>query len=93
VPKYLPDAAVASCPATKRTGKASQPPRPVDHKTESSYVYEFSDAEVIGHSQAGKMKMRELRSLQMAVVGGDIPILRCLAHEPTLDIGFDGRFF
>jgi thiol-disulfide isomerase/thioredoxin len=42
--------------------------------------------------------MRDFKSLEMGVIGGDTPILRCLLHapmlkSPALNIGFDGKYY
>jgi len=92
VPKYLADSSVLTCPAAAAFSrdKTKSYPHVADPKVPNAYVYEFCDGEMGAIAPGGKMKLRELRSLQMAVVGGDIPILRCLGHEPVLNVGFDG---
>jgi len=93
VPKYLADSSILTCPATKRTGQGVPYKHLADPKAACSYMYEFCDGEAGAIWKGGKLKMREFKSLQMSLIGGDTPILRCLLHEPILNIGFDGKFF
>jgi peroxiredoxin len=37
--------------------------------------------------------MREYKRLQMALVGGEVPILRCHLHPRVLNVGFDGKIY
>lgn len=93
-PQYLSDPSVFICPVTKRTGAEIPFKQLADPKIKCSYAYEFCDAEM-GNDiwGGGKMKMRDFKAAEMSVIGGDTPILRCLLHDPKLNIGFDGKFF
>jgi thiol-disulfide isomerase/thioredoxin len=93
VPKYLADASILVCPVTKRTGVAGPYQHLTDSKIRTSYIYEFSDAEM-GTVWGGRhMKMRDFKRMEMGLVGGDVPILRCHLHAPVLNLGFDGKFY
>jgi thiol-disulfide isomerase/thioredoxin len=93
VPKYLADPAVFICPVTRRTGRDNPFRHLTDPKMATSYMYEFCDGDAGTIWQGGKMKMRQFKGLQMALAGGDTPILRCHLHNPVLNIGFDGKFY
>jgi thiol-disulfide isomerase/thioredoxin len=93
VPKYLAAPAVLTCTVTTRTGRGIAFPHLADPKLPCSYLYEFCDGEAGFIFRGGKLKMREFKSLQMGLVGGATPILRCWLHEPILNVGFDGKVF
>ncbi len=93
VPKYLADTSALICPAARLGSKSMPLPGLADPKLTNSYVYEFCAGEAGAAYQSGRMKMRDLKSLQMAVVGGDTPILRCPLHGSWLNISFDGKLF
>jgi 6-phosphogluconolactonase (cycloisomerase 2 family) len=93
-PKYLADSSVLICPFTTRTGH-TQTYGLSDPKINTSYAYEFSAQEIPVSRWGGgsKLSMRQFKSLQMALLGGDTPILRCYHHSPKLSMGFNGKFY
>lgn len=93
VPDYLTEESDLLCPIAERSGKALPFAHLVDPKLKCSYLFEFCDAECGSIYGAGTMKMKDLKSLQMALIGGGAPMLRCLAHKPIFNISFDGKFF
>jgi len=93
VPKYLADSAVLTCPVTARTGR-TQTHGLSDPKVTASYAFDFCAQEVPPELWGGSpLSMRQFKNLQMAVVGGDTPILRCYLHTPTLNVGFNGKSY
>lgn len=93
VPQYIEDKTVFICPATQGSGQ------PVtmginDPKLKTSYIYEFCAQPIPGAIWGGDtMTMRDWKRLQMAMIGGDVPLLRCHNHDQALNIGFNGRAF
>ncbi len=94
VPRYLADRSVLICPVTTRTGHR-QTYGLSDPKVNTSYAFEFSAQQVPACRWGGqsKLSMRQFKELQMAVLGGETPVLRCYQHSPRLNVGFNGRFY
>ena len=96
VPKYLADTNVLICPVTVRTGRQS-PFGLLDPKIRTSYLYEFTRTpmpEVIKGAFPGpKMTMREWKQQQMKVVGSEVPLVRCLLHDPALNLSVGGKVY
>ena len=93
-PKYIGDTNTFLCPTALRLGKELPFPELVDPKLHSHYGYEFSARPIqamFGYS--GPMTMGAWKRMQMMVVGGVVPILRCFAYERVLNVGFDGKFY
>lgn len=93
LPKYIADAGILICPVAKRTGREHPYAHLTDPKIVTSYGYEFCDAETGSLWDGGKIRMRDWKSMQMAWLGGSVPLVRCLLHSPTLNVGFDGRLY
>ncbi len=93
-PTHIADANVFVCPVTKRTGRTSLFGI-IDPKIATSYIYEFCAQRVPGQVAigGGSLTMKEYKRLQMALVGGETPILRCHLHSPVLNVGFDGKAY
>jgi thiol-disulfide isomerase/thioredoxin len=91
VPKHITGDLVFRCPAAE--GKEHRFAHLKDTRINSDYLYEFSAAEAGTLLGGGKTTMAEMKMLQMAVVGGGVPILRCHFHSPVLNISFDGEVF
>ena len=95
-PKYLADTNVLICPVTKRTGSQSAF-GVLDTKVYSSYLFEFSPNEipaiVKGAWPGPKMTMREWKQQQMKLAGSNVPIVRCLLHDPALNLGVGGTVY
>lgn len=96
VPKYLPDMDVLICPVTEQTDRLS-PFGALDPKIRCSYLYEFPNtpiAEVVKAAFPGPMMTtRQWKQQQMGLVGSDVPIVRCLMHEPALNLSFGGKVY
>ncbi|MGD0261857.1 MAG: hypothetical protein ABSD29_18975 [Verrucomicrobiota bacterium] len=96
VPKYLPDTNLLVCPVTTRTGQQS-PFGVLDPKIYSSYLYEFTPTpipEVVKGAWPGpQMTMREWKRQQMKLVGPEVPLVRCLLHEPALNLSLGGKVY
>lgn len=95
VPKYLPAEALI-CPVTKKTERLS-PFGALDPKVRCSYLYEFAPtpitAVIKGAFPGPAMTTRQWKRQQMGVVGSDVPIARCLLHDPVLNLSFGGRIY
>jgi hypothetical protein len=96
VPKYLADTNLLICPVTIQTGRLSAF-GVLDPKVRSSYLYEFTPtpipAVVKGAWPGPMMTMREWKRQQMGLVGSDVPIVRCLLHDPALNLSFGGKIY
>jgi hypothetical protein len=96
VPKYLADTNLLICPVTIQTGRLSAF-GVLDPKVRSSYLYEFTPtpipAVVKGAWPGPMMTMREWKRQQMGLVGSDVPVVRCLLHEPALNLSFGGKIY
>src|SRR2546427_1874290 len=94
VPKYLADTNVLICPVTTRTGLQSAF-GVLDPKIHSSYLYEFTPTDipevVKGAWRGPKMTMREWKRQQMKLAGQGVAVVRCLLHEPALNLAVGGR--
>jgi hypothetical protein len=96
VPKYLANTNFLICPVTARTGQQS-PYGVLDPKIHSSYLYEFTPTplpEVVEGAFPGpKMTMRAWKRQQMKVVGSEVPLVRCLLHDPALNLSIGGKVY
>jgi hypothetical protein len=96
VPKYLADTNVLICPVTARTGQQS-PFGVLDPRIHSSYLYEFTPTpipEVVKGAWPGpEMTMREWKRQQMKLVGPEVPLVRCLLHDRSLNLSIGGKVY
>jgi hypothetical protein len=96
VPKYLADTNVLVCPVTTRTGLQSAFGM-LDDKVFSSYLYEFTPTDipavVKGAWPGPKMTMRQWKRQQMKLAGSEVPLVRCLLHEPALNLSIGGKVY
>jgi hypothetical protein len=96
VPKYLADTNLLVCPVTTRTGLQSAF-GVLDPKIRSSYLYEFTPIdipEVVKGAWPGpKMTMRDWKRQQMKLAGAEVPLVRCLLHEPALNLSVGGKVY
>jgi hypothetical protein len=96
LPKYLKETQVLICPVTTRTGLQSAF-GVLDPKIHSSYLYEFTPTyipEVVKGAWPGpKMTMREWKQQQMKLAGSKVPLVRCLLHEPALNLSIGGTVY
>ncbi len=96
VPKYLAATNLLVCPVSARTGQQS-PFGVLDPKIYTSYLYEFTPTpipEIVKGAFPGpKMTMREWKRQQMKLVGPEVPLVRCLLHEPALNLSIGGKVY
>ncbi len=96
VPKYLSDTNVLICPVGARTGQQS-PFGVLDPKVHTSYLYEFTPTAIpkVVHDafDGPDMTMREWKQQQMKVVNSEVPLVRCLLHEPALNLSVGGKVY
>jgi hypothetical protein len=94
-PAYISDQSIFACPVQRRTGRAQIFESLADPKVNTTYTYDFCarliPADVWGGD--GEMTMQTWKSLQMAVLGGKVPMLRCLNHGRAMNLGFDGNIW
>jgi hypothetical protein len=93
VPKYLKDQNALTCPVVKRTGTVDtfgiEDPR-----ISTAYIYEFADTPVPKSIAGGSNRtMKEWKRRQMGLVGGKVPMVRCMHHKPVLNLNFEGNIF
>ncbi|MBI4658638.1 MAG: hypothetical protein HY735_07285, partial [Verrucomicrobia bacterium] len=94
VPKHLADTNTFLCPISLRrnvylTYGITDP----DLKT--SYIYEFCVQQMPQVIWGGSpLRMQDWKRLQMATVGGKVPMVRCNHHGATaLNMSFDGAYY
>jgi hypothetical protein len=94
-PQFIKDANVFLCPVQRRTGQAQTYEGMVDPKLDTSYLYEFCNRVIPPNTWGGdkEITMRTWKSLQMALLGGKVPLLRCLNHGQVLNLSFDGEIW
>lgn len=93
-PTYLTDTNVLLCPTAVRQNAGLPFPELNDPKLTTHYGYEFSARPIesmFGYS--GPMTMAAWKRMQMMVVGGVVPILRCFAYDKVINLSFDGNFY
>src|SRR3954469_12313787 len=93
LPKYLKDQNSLTCPVVKRTGTVDtfgiEDPR-----ISTAYIYEFADTPVPKSIAGGSNRtMKEWKRRQMGLVGGKVPMVRCMHHKPVLNLNFEGKIF
>jgi len=98
VPEYLSDAGVLNCPAARAQGVTSyqvagwSEAENFDRRT--TYLYEFGTNSIPNIIRGGSGRtMREWKRAQMSLVGGRIPMVRCLLHGAALNLSFDGETY
>jgi thiol-disulfide isomerase/thioredoxin len=92
-PKYITDTNVFLCPTSLRKGEDPVYSSYSDPNLRVQYFYEFIDKPMPGGFGGGPISIAEWKRLQMMVVGGEVPILRCSVYDPVLNVSFDGKFF
>ena len=93
VPQYLADVNVLVCPVCRRTGQTEASPL-ADPKLPSSYLFEFCPAPLENEAtNAPTRTRREWKRRQMGLVGSMVPLVRCLHHDPVLNLAFDGKVY
>ncbi len=95
VPKYLAEEALI-CPVTKRTERLS-PFGALDPKLRCSYLYEFPPTPITDTIKSAwpgpLMTTRQWKQQQMGIVGSEVPIVRCLLHDPVLNLPYGGSIY
>jgi len=92
VPDYIHDANTLVCPFVLSTGNIKKWREHArlggvfDDPGSCSYSYEFRT------SQA-RWTTRDYKHRQMELFGFSVPIVRCLAHQPSLNLAFDGGIY
>lgn len=77
------------CPAMQ-PGEELSFPELHDPKLLVQFGYEFNAHPIQAmFGYTGPMTMRAWKRMQMSVVGGVVPILRCFAFEQVINVGFD----
>ncbi|MEK7677448.1 MAG: TlpA disulfide reductase family protein [Verrucomicrobiota bacterium] len=94
VPEHLADTNVFLCPVSQRSGR-SQTFGIEDPDLKLSYIYEFCVQPLPQLIWGGSpLRMQDWKRLQMATLGGKVPMVRCLNHGTrALNISFDGEFY
>ena len=96
VPKHLADTNVLICPVTKRTGSQSAF-GVLDPKVRSSYLFEFAPIDVPeivkGAWPGPQMTMRQWKRQQMKLAGTNVPMVRCLLHDPAINLSVGGKVY
>jgi len=94
-PKFIKDTNLFLCPLQRRAGQTRTYEGMEDPKMETSYLYEFCDRVIPPNTWGGdkEITMRAWKSLEMAVVGGKVPLVRCLNHGQALNLSFDGEIW
>ncbi len=93
-PKYIADTNVFLCPTAHREGEEIPYPELRDPKLLVHYGYEFSAHPIQAmYGYSGPMTMKTWKRMNMMVVGGAVPMLRCFAYDLVLNVSFDGNFY
>jgi hypothetical protein len=95
-PQYIGDTNVFLCPEPHSSNIIPFPSLK-DPKMQVDYAYEFNANPLQGlFGYQGPMTMADFKRLQMAVVGGNVPILRCFVNgldQRVLNVSFDGKYY
>jgi hypothetical protein len=91
-PQYLAETNFIICPFTVRTGlKRTGIP---DQRVKTAYHYEFSPGKIPKVVQEGfgesDMSMAEWKTLQMKLVGDEVPMVRCFNHPKSVNLTVGG---
>src|SRR5262245_5664524 len=96
VPDYIHDPKMLVCPYVDSTGSLSKWREgfvnyPVfGDPAQCSYAYEFCTIPI---PKIPDFTCRDYKQRQMAMIGFSVPIVRCFAHRPILNLGFDGSIY
>jgi len=91
----MPDPETLICPFVKKTGNLKKWREdyvaiPVFGDSASSYAYEFCTVPIQGLQDK---TIRDYKQHQMEVMGFGVPIVRCFAHRPVLNLAFEGTIY
>jgi hypothetical protein len=96
VPDFIHDPTTLVCPFVNSTGNVKKwreefvtVPVFGDPAT-CTYAYEFCTVPI---PKVPGFTTRDYKQRQMEVIGLGVPIVRCLAHLPRLNLGFDGSIY
>jgi thiol-disulfide isomerase/thioredoxin len=91
----IADSTALICPVTLETGRApSMNLYFPDPRVPKSYYYEFCPMPIGPGPEPGDvLTMREWKTRQQELVGGRVPLVRCVLHGAVLNIGAEGDFF
>lgn len=92
-PKYVSDTNIFLCPTAVRLHQEIPFPGLRDPKLLTHFGYEFNAQPVQVRANTPNISMAEWKRMQMMVVGGVVPMLRCFAYERVLNVSFDGRLY
>ncbi len=93
VPNYLAETNILICPAARRTSVSTYPGLE-DPRITTSYTYDFCAREVPTTVWGGApVTMRDWKNRQRKIFGDALPLIRCLHHDPVLNISCDGEVF
>ena len=96
VPDFINDPKMLICPFVINTGNLKKwreeyvNYRVFDDPAQCSYAYEFCTVPI---QRIPDFTCRDYKQRQMAVIGFGVPIVRCFAHRPILNLGFDGSIY
>jgi hypothetical protein len=94
-PEFLSDPNVLISPVETRTGQ-SQLFGHEDPKMRTSYIFEFNPnpaSSSVNRNREKPLSMKEWKTKQMEVFGPVTPMVRCLLHEPKLNLAFSGDIY
>ncbi len=95
-PQYIGDTNMFLCPEPHSSNIIPFPSLQ-DPKMQVDYAYEFNANPLRGlFGHQGPMTMADFKRLQMAAVGGNVPILRCFLNglgQRVLNVSFDGKYY
>jgi hypothetical protein len=100
-PEFLSDRDVFVCPYVAKTGDLSQwrkglsaGPGKSEKGPPTYYHYEFCLEPAVHVSPEDSDKTcRDYKNAQRVLLGDAVPIVRCLAHEPVLNLAVNGLIF
>jgi hypothetical protein len=96
IPDYIQDPDVLVCPYVRKTGKSKKWKEQFNQvpvfgdPAFCTYAYEFC-TQVI--PQLFNITCRDYKERQMGLMGFGVPIVRCFAHRPVLNLAFDGNIY
>jgi hypothetical protein len=94
-PDFIHNPDVLICPYVNKTGNVKKWKEgfgviPVFGDSGSTYGYEFCTEKLRNRPLT---TCREYKQRQMDVIGFSVPIVRCFAHRPVLNLAFDGQIY
>jgi hypothetical protein len=94
IPEFLHDPEELVCPYVRNTGDLTGWRQHVDHVVfddpRSSYTYEFSSKPT---RWGPEWTAGQLKRSHMKLFGLHVPVVRCFAHRPRLNLAYDGTVY